>query len=112
MPVRIPDVPVIVPPVRLTVPTVWFLAPRSSVPPETVKINLQISTMGLQMMGLRDALRMDETLSIPAHMMLNEEFRRPLDEARATQGTKAYLQMRDGPFQPEPFGPRARKKTG
>ena len=35
------------------------------VPPETVKINLQISTMGLQMMGLRDALRMDETLSIP-----------------------------------------------
>lgn len=82
------------------------------VPPETVKINLQISTMGLQMMGLRDALRMDETLSIPAHMMLNEEFRRPLDEARATQGTKAYLQMRDGPFQPEPFGPRARKKTG
>src|SRR6266542_3322752 len=81
------------------------------VPPETVKINLAISTMGLQMMGLRDALRMDETLSIPAHMMLNEEFRRPLDEARATQGTKAYLQMRDGPFQPEPFGPRARKKT-
>ena len=62
-------------------------------PPETVKINLQISTMGLQMMGLRDALRMDETLSIPAHMMLNEEFRRPLDEARASQGTKAYLQI-------------------
>ena len=80
------------------------------VPPETVKINLQIATMGLQMMGLRDALRMDETLSIPAHMMLNEEFRRPLDEARATQGTKAYLQLRDGPFQPEPFGPRAKKK--
>jgi enoyl-CoA hydratase/carnithine racemase len=80
------------------------------VPPETVKINLAISTMGLQMMGLRDALRMDETLSIPAHMMLNEKFRRPLDEARATQGTKAYLQLRDGPFQPEPFGPRAKKK--
>jgi enoyl-CoA hydratase len=81
------------------------------VPPETVKINLAISTMGLQMMGLRDALRMDETLSIPAHMMLNETFRRPLDEARATHGTKAYLQLRDGPFQPEPFGPRARKKS-
>jgi len=80
------------------------------VPPETVKINLAISTMGLQMMGLRDALRMDETLSVPAHMMLRQEFRRPLDDARATQGTKAYLQLRDGPFQPEPFGPRARKK--
>jgi enoyl-CoA hydratase len=80
------------------------------VPPETVKINLQIAIMGLQMMGLRDALRMDETLSVPAHMMLREEFRRPLDEARATQGTKAYLELRDGPFQPEPFGPRARRR--
>jgi enoyl-CoA hydratase len=82
------------------------------VPPETVKINLAISTMGLNMMGFRDALLMDSELSVAAHMMLNEEFRRPLDEARATQGTKAYLQLRDGPFQPEPFGPRARKQKG
>jgi enoyl-CoA hydratase len=81
------------------------------VPPETVKINLAISTMGLHMMGFRDALLLDSELSVAAHMMLNEKFRRPLDEARATQGTKAYLQLRDGPFQPEPFGPRARKKA-
>jgi enoyl-CoA hydratase/carnithine racemase len=81
------------------------------VPPETVKINLAISTRGLEVMGLSEALRMDETLSIPAHMMLNEKFRRPLDEARAAHGTKAYLQLRDGPFQPEPFGPRAREKA-
>jgi enoyl-CoA hydratase len=80
------------------------------VPPETVKINLAISTIGLNMMGFRDALLMDSELSVAAHMMLNEEFRRPLDEARATQGTKAYLQLRDGPFQPEPFGPRSKKK--
>ena len=26
-------------------------------------------------------------------MMLREEFRRPLDEVRAKEGTKAYLQM-------------------
>ncbi len=80
------------------------------VPPETVKINLAISTMGLNMMGFRDALLMDSELSVAAHMMLNEEFRRPLDEARVTQGTKAYLQLRDGPFQPEPFGPRSKKR--
>ena len=80
------------------------------VPPETVKINLAISTMGLNMMGFRDALLMDTELSVAAHMMLNEKFRRPLDEARATQGTKAYLQLRDGPFQPEPFGPRSKKR--
>ncbi|HUK42492.1 MAG TPA: enoyl-CoA hydratase/isomerase family protein [Candidatus Acidoferrales bacterium] len=82
------------------------------VPPETVKINLAISTMGLNMMGFRDALLMDSELSVAAHMMLNEKFRRPLDEVRANQGTKAYLQQRDGPFQPEPFGPRSKKQKG
>lgn len=80
------------------------------VPPETVKINLQIATLGLQMMGLRDALLLDNQLSAPAHVMLREELRRPLDEARFSEGTKKYLMLRDGPFQPEPFGPRSKKK--
>ena len=80
------------------------------VPPETVKINLQIATVGLQMMGLRDALLLDNQLSAPAHVMLREELRRPLDEARFNKGTKEYLMLRDGPFQPEPFGPRAKSK--
>ena len=80
------------------------------VPPETVKINLAISTMGLEMMGLRDALLLDSQLSAPAHVMMREEYRRPLNEAREKEGIKAYLQLRDGPFQPEPFGPRSRKK--
>jgi enoyl-CoA hydratase/carnithine racemase len=80
------------------------------VPPETVKINLHIATMGLQMMGLRDALRLDNQLSAPAHVMLREELRKPLDEARFNKGTKEYLMLRDGPFQPEPFGPRSKRK--
>ena len=80
------------------------------VPPETVKINLAIATMGLEMMGLRDALLLDSQLSAPAHVMLREEFRRPLNEAREKKGIKTYLQLRDGPFQPEPFGPKSRKK--
>jgi enoyl-CoA hydratase len=80
------------------------------IPPETVKINLQIATMGLQMMGLRDALTLDNQLSAPAHVMLREELRRPLDEARFNEGTKKYLMLRDGPFQPEPFGPRSKRK--
>jgi enoyl-CoA hydratase len=82
------------------------------IPPETVKINLQIATMGLQMMGLRDALTLDNQLSAPAHVMLREELRRPLDEARFNDGTKKYLMLRDGPFQPEPFGPRSKKARG
>lgn len=80
------------------------------VPPKTVKINLAIATMGLEMMGLRDALLLDSQLSAPAHVMLREEFRRPLNEAREKKGIKTYLQLRDGPFQPEPFGPKSRKK--
>lgn len=80
------------------------------VPPETVKINLAIAALGLEMMGLRDALFLNEQLSASAHVMLREELRRPLDEARQKEGTKAYLKLRDGPFQPEPFGPRSRRR--
>lgn len=80
------------------------------IPPETIKINLQVATMGLDMMGLRDALTYDSQMSAPAHLMLREELRKPLDEARANKGIREYLQMRDGPFQPEPFGPRSKKK--
>ena len=79
------------------------------VPPETVKVNLHTAILGLQMMGLRDALLLDAQLSAPAHVMLREEFRKPLDEARLNEGIRAYLRLRDGPFQPEPFGPRSRK---
>jgi enoyl-CoA hydratase/carnithine racemase len=79
------------------------------VPPETVKINLHIATLGLEMMGLRDALLLDQQLSVPAHVMLREEYRRPLDEARFKEGIRGYLKLRDGPFQPEPFGPRSRR---
>jgi hypothetical protein len=44
--------------------------------------------------------------------MLREELRKPLDDARFNKGTKEYLMLRDGPFQPEPFGPRSKKATG
>ncbi len=80
------------------------------VPPETVKLNLATAIMGVQVMGFRDAWTLDGELSAAAHTMLREELRRPLEDTRKNQGTKAYLQMRDGPFQPEPFGPRARKR--
>lgn len=79
------------------------------VPPETIKINLAIATMGLEMMGLRDALMLDAQFSAPAHVMLREEFRKPLNDARA-KNIREYLQLRDGPFQPEPFGPRSKPK--
>ena len=80
------------------------------VPPETVKINLAIATMGLEMMGLRDAVFLDSQLSASARSMMREEYRRPLDEARKNEGVRAYLRLRDDPFRPEPFGPRSRAR--
>jgi hypothetical protein len=35
--------------------------------------------------------------------------REALFETQRSKGTKAYLEMRDGPFQPEPMGPRSAK---
>ena len=80
------------------------------VPPETVKINLAIATMGLEMMGLRDAVYWDSQLASPARVMLREEYRRPLDETRKNEGVGAYLRLRDDKFRPEPFGPRSRPR--
>ena len=80
------------------------------VPPETVKINLAIATMGLEMMGLRDALFMGSQLTASNSAMLREEYRRPLDIVQQEEGLRGFLQMRDGPFIPEPFGPRSRPR--
>ena len=100
----------VVPPEKLLDECFRIVERIAHVPPETVKINLAIATMGLEMMGLRDALLLDNQLSVPAHVMLREELRKPLDDARANDGIRAYLKLRDGPFQPEPFGPKS--KTG
>ena len=77
--------------------------------PETVKINLQISTMGLEMMGLRKAWTLNSELAAMARLTKREEFNKRLEEAKKKGGIKAFLDERDGPFQPEPFGPKANK---
>jgi enoyl-CoA hydratase/carnithine racemase len=82
------------------------------VSPETVKINLAVATMGLEMMGLRNALVLNGELSALAHSSRNPDFLIPLEKARETGGMRAFLQQRDGPFQPEPFGPRSKPKEG
>src|SRR6266478_2407115 len=86
------------------------VVPQDQLLDECFSIVERIANMGLQMMGLRDALTLDNQLSAPAHVMLREELRRPLDDARFNEGTKKYLMLRDGLFQPEPFGPRSKRK--
>jgi enoyl-CoA hydratase len=79
------------------------------VPPETVKINLHISTQGLEMMGLRKAWTLNAELSAMARLSKRDEFNKSLEEARRQGGIEAFLRERDAPFQPEPFGPKAKK---
>ena len=80
------------------------------VSPETVKINLAVATMGLEMMGLRNALVLNDELSALVQSSNREDFRKPLNDAMASGGLRGFLQVRDGPFQPEPFGPRSRPR--
>ena len=65
------------------------------VSPETVKINLHIATMGLEMMGFRNAMVLNGELSALAHSSRREDVLRPLDEAREQGGMKGFLTQRD-----------------
>jgi enoyl-CoA hydratase len=79
------------------------------VSPETVKINLAVATMGLEMMGLHNAWNLNAELAALAHTSQREEYKRHLDEAGQQGGLRSYIQTRDAPFQPEPFGPRSQQ---
>jgi enoyl-CoA hydratase/carnithine racemase len=86
-----------------------FVERIALVPPETVKINLHISTQGLEMMGLRKAWMLNSELAAMARLSKREEFNKRLEEAKRTGGLEAFLRERDAPFQPEPFGPHSKK---
>ena len=86
-----------------------FVDRIARISPETVKINLQISTMGLEMMGLRKAWTLNSELAAMARLTKREEFNKRLEDAKKKGGLAAFFQERDGPFEPEPFGPRAKK---
>jgi enoyl-CoA hydratase len=85
------------------------LAKRIALVPEpSVRLNKAITMMGMQAAGLYSGLLLEGTLGALAHSSHNE-FREQLFEAQRQHGLKAYLDMRDGPFQPEPMGPRSAK---
>ena len=86
-----------------------FVERIAHVPPETVKINLAIATSGMEMMGLRKAWTLNAELAAMARLTKREEFNKDLEDAKKKGGVEAFLEARDKPFQPEPFGPKARK---
>ena len=85
------------------------LAARIALVPEpSIRLNKAIAMQGLQAAGVTSALLVESGLSALAHASHNE-YREELQEAQSMGGVRAYLQMRDGPFQPEPMGPRSAK---
>jgi enoyl-CoA hydratase/carnithine racemase len=86
-----------------------FVERIARIPPETVKINLAIATSGLEMMGLRKAWTLNAELAAMAQLSRRAEFNKHLEDAKQRGGVKAFVEERDRPFQPEPFGPKAKK---
>ena len=81
--------------------------------PETVAANKYVATLGLEMMGLRNAITTNWLLSAIAHSSQRPEYnRREMLEAAMKGGMRGFLDVRDGPFRPEPFGPRSESEGG
>ena len=78
------------------------------VPEPSVRLNKSITMLGMQAAGVYSGLLLEGALGALAHSSHNE-FREQLFKAQREHGLKAYLDMRDGPFQPEPMGPRSAK---
>jgi enoyl-CoA hydratase len=90
-------------------PTARTLARRIALVPEpSVRLNKAISMLGMQAAGVYSGLLLEGSLGALAHASHNE-LREKLLQAQRAQGLKAYLDLRDGPFQPEPMGPRSAK---
>ncbi len=77
--------------------------------PETTKINLHISRLGIEMMGLVKAWTLNAEFSAMARLSKREEFQGRVEEAKRKGGVPAFFKTRDQPFQPEPFGPRSHR---
>jgi hypothetical protein len=76
------------------------------VPEPSVAFNKAVTCYGLLAMGLGAGMLLNAPLSALAHGSYNS-FRKDLLETMRTGGMRAFLEARDGPFRPEPFGPKS-----
>jgi enoyl-CoA hydratase len=91
-------------------PRARALAKRIALVPEpSIRLNKAIAMQGMLAGGLHSALQLEGALSALVHSSHNED-RERLFEAQRSKGLKAYLELRDGPFQPEPMGPKSKPR--
>jgi hypothetical protein len=79
-------------------------------PPDSVRMNKMITTLGLEAMGLRAALETAGLISVIIHASTDGADLDELNRIRATDGLRASLKFRDTPYLPEPGGPRSRPR--
>jgi hypothetical protein len=72
-----------------------------------VRLNKAVTCFGFLAMGLGSALVVNDPLSVLVHSSHNAD-RTKLFEAMKEGGLRAFLEARDGPFHPEPFGPKSK----
>ena len=79
----------------------------AQVPPDSVRLNKAITTYGLEAMGLRNALNVNAFLSTIVEASNDGPDVAHLEQARQGGGFRGFIEARDRPFIPEPFGPRS-----
>ncbi len=76
-------------------------------PMESIKLNKAMIRKGMDAMGFRNGQMLAMELSTLVESSWGKENER-WDKIQAEGGLRAYLEDRDGPFLPEPFGPRSK----
>jgi enoyl-CoA hydratase len=97
-------------PADALLPTARALAERiAKVPEPSVRLNKAITCFGLQASGLYNGMLLNGALSALAHTS-HLPMRDDLLTAMRQGGMRAFLDKRDAPFRPEPFGPKSKKE--
>lgn len=90
-------------------PTARALAERiAKVPEPSVRLNKAVTCLGLQAAGLHSGMLLNGALSALAHTS-HLPMRDDLLTAMQQGGMRSFLDKRDSPFRPEPFGPKSKK---
>ncbi len=106
---RIGAVNEVVPDDQLDAHTMKLAKRIALLPMESIKLNKAMIRKGMDAMGFRNAQQLCieiATLVETSWTSANERW----DRIMAEGGLRAYLEDRDGPFRPEPFGPRSKSK--
>jgi len=82
----------------------------AKLPPSSVRLNKAITSMGLEAIGVRAALRSAGLISVVIHGSGDSPEIAELRKVRDQEGMRASLRFRDDPFRPEPGGPRSKER--